>query len=835
MNLKKIYRELFVSIMLIFFINITAAYSQQIIHLDGAWQFRKANSQDVWMPAVVPGTVHTDLMANGKIPDVYIGCNNLQLGWIDTLDWEYYREFDLPKSYKPNKVTELIFNGLDTYAQVYLNDSLILVTDNMFRQWRKACSAILKPQKNTIKVIFSSALKIAKQKTSEAKIKVPGGEWAYSRKAAYHYGWDWGPRFVTCGIWKSAYLYQPNNIDINNPSINTINLSDTKALMSICFDYSALKDGRYNVQLVDNSKQTQLFEKDIVVKTGISEFKDSFYIQNPQLWWPNGMGKQNLYNLKLIVSKGKRATYSEVFKVGIRTVELINEPDSIGESFYFKVNGKPMFAKGANVIPPHSFISSISDSVWISIVDDASRGNFNMLRIWGGGVYPANVFFEACTERGILVWQDFMFACSMYPWSTEYLRNVQVEAEQQVKRLRKHSSLALWCGNNEVDEGWHNWGWKTQFDSVPALADSIWNGYKSLFHNLLPTVVNKFDSTRPYWPSSPKFGWGRLQSMTHGDSHYWGVWWGTEPFEKYREKVPRFMSEYGYQGAPSNHTIKLFSNGGVNPDSVEMRCHQKHSVGYETIRTYMEREGFYPETFDDWVYQSQIIQALGYRVAIESHRLASPRCMGTLYWQLNDCWPVVSWSSIDYLGHWKAVHYTVRDSYKSVLVSAHVTDSVIVVKAVSDSLQPISGKITLTILSNLGDTLKQWTKDVSLQPNIALVVDKIENPVEKNDFDKYFIHTRLSLLDGTEFESVSFMGKVGKLKLENPQIVKDISQGNNGGTITLSSKYPAFFVELSSNNPDCRFENNYLHILPGRKYVIKYSGNLDDKLKLKFL
>lgn len=834
MNIKKIHRGIFVAIMLIF-CNITAAYSQNTITLDGAWQFRKANSQDAWMPAVVPGTVHTDLMTNGKIPDVYIGCNNLQLGWVDTLDWEYSREFDLPKSYKPNKTTVLVFEGLDTYANIYLNDSLILVTDNMFRKWRKDCSSILKPRKNIIKVIFCSAVKVAKQESADAKIKILGGEWAYSRKAAYHYGWDWGPRFVTCGIWKSVYLSQPNDIDINNPTINTINLSDNKALMSICFDYSALNDGRYNVQLIDNTKQTQLFEKDIVVKRGISEFKDSFNIQNPNLWWPNGMGKQNLYNLKLIVSKGKRAIYSEVFKVGIRTVELINEPDSIGESFYFKVNGKPMFAKGANVIPPHSFISSINDSVWISIVDDASRGNFNMLRIWGGGVYPANAFFEACTKRGILVWQDFMFACSMYPWSTDYLRNVQVEAEQQVKRLRKHSSLALWCGNNEVDEGWHNWGWKTQFDSVPALADSIWNGYKSLFHNLLPTVVNKFDSTRPYWPSSPKFGWGRSQSMTHGDSHYWGVWWGTEPFEKYREKVPRFMSEYGYQGAPSNHTIKLFSNGGVNPDSVEMRCHQKHPVGYETIRTYMEREGFYPETFDDWAYQSQITQALGYRVAIESHRLASPRCMGTLYWQLNDCWPVVSWSSIDYLGHWKAVHYTVRDSYKSVLVSAHVTDTVIVVKAVSDSLQPINGKITLTILSNLGDTLKQWTKDVSLQSNIALVVGEIENPVEKIDFDKYFIHTRLSLMDGKEFESVSFMGKIGKLQLENPQIVKEITKSNDGGTITLSSKYPAFFVELSSNNSNCSFENNYMHILPGRKYIIKYSGNLDDKLKLKFL
>jgi beta-mannosidase len=266
-----------------------------------------------------------------------------------------------------------------------------------------------------------------------------------------------------------------------------------------------------------------------------------------------------------------------------------------------------------------------------------------------------------------------------------------------------------------------------------------------------------------------------------------------------------------------------------------MRCHQKHPVGYETIKTYMEREGFHPETFDDWAYQSQITQALGYRVAIESQRFASPRCMGTLYWQLNDCWPVVSWSSIDYLGHWKAVHYTVRESYKSVLVSAQVTDSVIVVKAVSDSLKNVSGKLTLTILSTLGDTLKQWTKDISLQHNIAVEVGTLGNPVKKIDYNKYFIHTRLSLKDKSEFESVSFFGKVGELQVENPQIVQEVTKTDDGGTVVLSSKYPAFFVELSSINPDCRFENNYIHILPGRKYEIKYNGILSDKLKLKHL
>ncbi|BDX37131.1 beta-mannosidase [Tenuifilaceae bacterium CYCD] len=800
--------------------------------LIGAWRFRKAGTADEWQLTTIPGTIHTDLYNSGVIPDPFLGCNSMNLGWVDEADWEYTIKFRVDEFFFKNKHVDLVFEGLDTYAEVYLNDSLILNADNMFRKWVIRCDKLLNDGENSIRILFRSALSETRKKSKELPYTLPGGEWAYVRKAAYHFGWDWGPRFVTCGIWKPIYLQSWSDFNIENIQVYTDSIYKGDAYLTAKI---SVPSGRFQHIEVNVSDGKRVFAS---VKSKVGSGKNvitvPFRIKKPKIWWSNGLGESYLYNFSFIV-EGENAQRTKSINYGIRTIELVQESDSVGKSFYFKLNGVPVFMKGANFIPRQSFLPSASKENFEQLLVDAANSGFNMLRLWGGGAYEEDRFYDLCDSLGILVWQDFMFACSMYPSDSVFLQNVREEATQQVLRLRNHPCIALWCGNNEIDEGWKNWGWKRQFDSVPAIADSIWDGYQKLFHQLLPSVVAKYDAKASYWSSSPQFGWGHNESMAYGDSHYWGVWWGKQPFGKYQEKVPRFMSEYGFQGAPSAHTIKCFSGNGGMPDSTEMRCHQKHPVGYETIDTFMQREGFQPNGIDDWTYYSQITQAIGYRVAIESHRLASPRCMGTLYWQLNDCWPVVSWSSIDYLGHWKAVHYTVRDCYKSVLVSAQVNDSVIVVNAVSDSLQPVSGKITLTILSTLGDTLKQWTKEVLLKPNIAVSVARIENPVKKIDYNKYFIHTRLSLKDKSEFELVSFFGKVGELQVEDPLIVQEITKGDNGGTITLSSKYPAFFVELSSSNPDCRFENNYLHILPGRKYAIKYSGNLDDKLKLKFL
>jgi len=731
-----------------------AAFSQHELSLSGQWLFRKANSSQDWLPANVPGAVHTDLVANGLIGNPYLGCDNLQLAWIDSADWEYWKTFDLPLNIDKKAEFELVFEGLDTYAVVYLNGVKVLTANNMFRQWRVPCSKYLKKTNNELLVVFHSALRVTDSLANRLPYRLPGGDWAYIRKAAYHFGWDWGPRFVTCGIWRPVYIRVMPKVDIHNLAITTLAANPQKAILSVDFDVIAKykKSLKLTVSDTDSGKiylTTQIPPKGIVANA-------RFEVDNPKLWWPNGMGKQNLNRFRVLIHAGDELVYDKVHEVGIRTIKLVSEPDSIGRSFYFLVNGLPMFAKGANLIPPDFFVHGISDSIWVKQVDFAAQSNFNMLRVWGGGVYTPDAFMEECTRKGILVWHDFMFACSMYPSSAEYLANIEAEAIQQVKRLRRHTSLALWCGNNEVDEGWHNWGWQSQLSEYTGAADSVWNGYVQLFHHLLPEVVMRYDSTRSYWPSSPMYGWGDAKSMTHGDSHYWGVWWGREPFERYAQKVPRFMSEYGFQGSPSESVLRMFSDGQNLPDSAQLLCHQKHPVGYQTINEYMEREGFKPNDLLEWIDYSQLLQAQGYAHAIEAHRLSSPYCMGTLYWQLNDCWPVVSWSGIDYAGNWKRVQHYVQNLYKPVIAGAYLIDSVVVVKAVSESIKPIQVNISAKVFDINGNVLNQLIQNLTLQPNVALEVGRIpltNEIIARNDI---YLKLTVSIDNETRFESVYY-------------------------------------------------------------------------------
>ena len=404
----------------------------------------------------------------------------------------------------------------------------------------------------------------------------------------------------------------------------------------------------------------------ITLQKGLNSYKTKLSVPDPKLWWPNGMGDQPLYQLDFQIESSNSVDSQNVI-FGIRQIELVQQKDSIGESFYFKINGKPFFAKGANYIPQDNFPSRVPDEKYIQTIQTALDANMNMLRVWGGGIYEKDIFYDLCDQKGILVWQDFMFACTMYPGDSAFIENVRQEAIYQVKRLRNHPSIALWCGNNEVDEGWHNWGWQKALNYSASDSTEVWNNYLKIFEKILPEAVSLYSPYTPYIPSSPQNGWGRKESLTHGDAHYWGVWWGAEPFEIYEEKVGRFMSEYGFQGFPDLKTLdSCLLPEDRNLLSPALLNHQKHPRGMELIRTYMELEYKVPDEFEDYAYVSQLVQAYGIKKAIEAHRRAMPRCMGTLYWQLNDCWPVISWSSVDYYNRWKALHYFVRQAYQDV-------------------------------------------------------------------------------------------------------------------------------------------------------------------------
>jgi beta-mannosidase len=506
-------------------------------------------------------------------------------------------------------------------------------------------------------------------------------------------------------------------------------------------------------------------------------------------------------------------------KIGLRTIELVQEKDAFGTSFYFKLNGKSVFMKGANYVPQDSFLPRVPDATYFSLVENAKKANMNMLRVWGGGVYADDEFYNACDANGILVWQDFMFACAMYPGDEQFVENIKQEVIDNVNRLQNHPSIALWCGNNENDEGWHNWGWQKQFKYSQADSTKIWNDYKKVFHEVIPQTLDGLLSKEKnlYWPSSPSIGWGRKESLTQGDSHYWGVWWGKEPFEMYKKKVGRFMSEYGFQGMPNLETLeKVISKEDFNFTSDAFKNHQKHPTGFETINEYMARDFPVPYSLEKYNYVSQLLQARGMKIAIEAHRLAKPYCMGSLYWQLNDCWPVTSWSTLDYYGNWKAAHYQVKESFAPILLAVKENADGYSIIGSNDNLEAISGTLAVKLIDFSGKELWSATKEC------ALDVEKSTNcfQISNADLPKFEKEKTVLVIAFTSNQKKTvahhYFVKPKELQLEKPTIEINIV----GETlIELKTNTLAKNVYLQAN--DAFFEENYFDLLPGIPKIIK--------------
>lgn len=534
--------------------------------LNAGWVFKEVSSTK-WMHATVPGTVHTDLIKNNIIPDPFLKDNASKVQWVSKEDWEYKTEFYIPKINLKNKNIELVFEGLDTYAKVYLNNQLILEANNMFRTWRIKVDKIVTTNKNKLHIIFRSAENITDSLSQNSTIKRPSeNNRNYVRKAQYQFGWDFAPRLITSGIWRNVKL------EIGNISFKTSKITNSN-------------------------------------------------------------------------------------------IQLIQEKDSIGESFYFKVNGKPTFIKGANWVPADVFLPRITKNKYRNLLIAAKEAGINMLRVWGGGIYEDDYFYKLCDSLQIMVWQDFMFAGAMYPATKNDLENIKQEVIDNITRLNKFNCIALWCGNNEVDEAWKNWDWQKQFDISKTDSVFLWNEYKKIFQQLLPQLVSEFANCKNYISTSPKNGWGRKESMTSGDSHYWGVWWGLEPIETYTKKVPRFMSEYGMQSLPNIETIKTFAGNNVDTTSVNLKVHQKHPTGFENLANYLIQNKLYPKNFNEYILATQEVQSITLQTAISTHIQSQPICMGTMFWQFNDCWPAVSWSVIDFYDNKKKAFYTVKKLY----------------------------------------------------------------------------------------------------------------------------------------------------------------------------
>ena len=793
------------------------------------WRVYALNNSDIdTLPADIPGTIHTDLYRNDRIPDPFFGNNEHQLTSIEHQTCVYETTIDLPKEVMNSKRINLIFEGLDTYADIYVNNKRVRRTDNMFRSWTVSLNGKLHPGDNHVKVVFHPAKHVVAEKAKELPYFLPSGEANFARKAQYHFGWDWGPRFPTVGIWKPVYIEYYDVGKIDNIQLQQQELSKDKAVVQANFTIDLLEPGKYMmhafVHETGQSKNTELGGCP-------NDFSFDVEIENPKRWNCNGYGNPNLYTIDFSLYQDNQLIDQRTELIGLRTAELVQTSDSLGSSFYFSLNDTPVYAKGANMIPLDVFLPRVKKEEYEQLIDRALDANFNMLRVWGGGVYQDDYFYDLCDEKGIMVWQDFMFACALYPGDSSFMSTVRYEVEEQVKRLRNHPSIVLWCGNNEVDEAWHNWGWQKQHNYSKEDSLKIYADYQRLFLDLIPSVLEREDPSRSYHPSSPTYGWGRAESYVSGDQHYWGVWWGKEPFERYREKVGRFASEFGFQSFPSPHHFKEFVGAGNNDlTSAAWKNHQKHPVGFETIDEYMAHDYPVPKNLDDYAYVSQLVQARGMQIAIEAQRTRQPYCMGSLYWQFNDCWPVLSWSSVDYFGVPKASHYAVKRAFEPVLLAVEQKNKTFSITLVNDSIWAAEGTLTLQLVAFHGAVIWEDQQLVTLPQGTAGVIATLPfkriKKLKRRQQD-HLLRVALVAPFGEKIELLHYFVPPKDLKLETPDLTM---QWTAPGVLYISnsgSLAKDIYLEL----PRGDFSDNYFDLLPGASTVIQVENVSPDQLK----
>jgi len=781
--------------------------------LSRGWSFRKSGGKQVF-PAEVPGCVHTDLISAGLIPDPFIGTNHLELEWIESESWEYMTEFEAGPELLAKEHIYLIFEGLDTFADVYLNGKLLLKADNMFRRWKTDCSEMIAPGRNSLRVVFSPA---AIPPEKQGLLKLPGGDRVNVRKAAYQFGWDWAPRVVTCGIWRPACLLGWSRGRIENVRIIQRAIGNDQALLTAEVELEA-DGGEYRVEVSwpgkSDSRASELRE----LEAGSSKVCIDFRIPNPKLWWTSGLGEQNLYDISVRLLSGRELLDRKTVRIGLREIELVTETDEAGSSFFFRLNGVPVFMKGANYVPRDLFPSRVKEDDYRRLIESVRDMNMNMLRVWGGGIYERDIFYDLCDENGILVWQDFMFACGMYPFGNKFLQNVTEEASEVVKRLRNHCCIALWCGNNESDEGWHNWGWQEQFGYSAGDSARIWNGYLRLFHEVLPSVVSSEDGSRDYISTSPKYGRGDRRSLSEGDFHNWWVWHDSRPFSDYLGNTGRFMSEFGFQSFPPYRTVEYFAGSGrLRLNSEEVSSHQKHPGGNELIRKYMKRDYRVPSSPRDFVYISQLLQAGGVRMGIEAQRRAAPFCMGSLFWQLNDCWPGITFSCIDYFGRWKALAYSAREGFDHILVSPVLRGDSLEVYMVSDLLHDRKGKLEVRAFDFSGKLLFRERFRVNLSSNSSRVYfsASVERIAGKNDRRRTVLDFSFYSMGREAAGNQLYLVSPAELILPEPLIEYDIAETEEGPVIRISSRNLVKNIHLELPDAESVFSDNFFDMMPG--------------------
>jgi beta-mannosidase len=807
--------------------------NKQHIIIEGPWRFRKQGDTS-WLPASVPGSVHTDLMANGVIQDPFYRQNFKETQWIEDHGWEYETWFNLDADQLVNENIELVFEGLDTYADVWLNETKVLRSNNMFHPWVREVKSLLVPGRNYLMVSFSPCIREAEDDFLSYPFEYPANNDTgkkkvspHIRKSPYTFGWDWCPRMVGCGIWKRVYLQSWNTAIIESVHLKTLEVGDESARISVQVEIRSDFRGRGFIAVWH--EQTLLGGMEAKLKKGIYTFETVLEIQEPRLWWPNGLGKANLYQLRVTLENEDSHLDTREVCTGIRTIELVQEDDEKGQSFFFRVNGVSVFMKGANLVPLDFFPHRVREDQYKELIQAASAAHFNMLRVWGGGFYENDLLYDLCDEQGILVWQDFMFACSMYPAHPAFLDSVKEEAIFQIKRLRNHCCLALWCGNNEVLEGFHLWGWKEKLGMLNA--EKVFEDYRKLFHELIPQLVQTYDPGKAYHPSSPSAGGTDQPNATHGDYHYWDPIKTELPITAYQSSPGRFMSEYGFKGYPEPASMEAFTLPEDRKLKSEvMEAHQGWPGGAEMVDRIMQKEMPAPGNFEEFSRYSQMLQARAIRLAIEAHRLAKPKCMGSLVWQFNDCWPAASWSAIDYYGRRKALYYQLIRSFAPVLLIVQPDKKHLRISIVSDQLMALKADLIVELIDFTGTQKRRKAIKIELPPDSVTEAfsEKMLDWMRDIDPSAVVLRIRLQEKKRLHAEKLYYFNSDKKLALPEPGLSMQVKAAGNKSVIVLKTKLHARGIFLSHPGPGV-FSDNAFDLVAGQTKEVSFLLHGKDK------
>lgn len=803
------------------------------VKLDGLWRFKGYKGlngeeqgahtttcpMEGWLLAEAPLTAHTNLMDNKLIPDPFKGCNEREVQWVNENEWWYRKEIELSAELAGKDVVELYFGGLDTYATIWVNNQKVGEANNMFTPWRFNIKNAAKPGKNLIAIRFKPVYKVANDLEAQHKHKYAClcaenfSARPYVRKAQYSFGWDWGPTLPTAGIWREAKILAYNKARLGYVAATPSEVSAQKAKVKVTAEVYAASEGELCVKfLLSGYGQRYEEEATVEVKAGRNFADYTFEVSEPKLWWPRGYGEPSLYDANVEVYSGGELLDNASIKVGIRSIELVQEPDEEGKSFVFKINAQPVFCKGANWIPADSFLPKVNYQLYNKLLGYAADANFNMLRVWGGGVYESDDFYDLCDELGIMVWQDFMYVCAGYPEEEWFLKEAEREAMEAILRLRQHPSIVVWCGNNE-NQWLHNVLWK-QRDKMERLYGS------TIYESLLSRICQSLDPSRPYRPSSP-FGGEDAAGRHEGDRHNWEVWSQGVDYTGYLEDNGRFISEFGWQAPPTMELLSAYlEKEDLSPHSYAFKAHEKQTGGLELLRALLAVHYPVPEDMRRFVLYSQLNQGDALKTAVTHWRSRMFRTSGCLVWQLNDCWPVISWALIDYGLNPKAAYYYVKRACQPVIAPLIVKEGRVEVYIINEAATTLEASLKLEVMTFSGESLcdEVIKKSVPAYTSaLALRKELDDLPLKSN----CLIVSTLEIEGKVLYFDVRTAVEPKNLKLPAPQIEAAINKVDDKTfEATFESPVYAKAVKLDLVDVKARFSDNFFDLPPHRKKAV---------------